>query len=99
RAVEPSTLFGFKVSSKSGSLSGSVSLSVSGTSTRDPRHSTRDDGRLSPAYAPVSKTPSIALATKGWDEEFKKSVGRTVKPSVYGALLEFYPFNCSFWVQ
>jgi hypothetical protein len=30
------------------------------------------------------------------DQEFKKSVGRTAKPNVCGALLEFYPFNCSF---
>ncbi|HOE61163.1 MAG TPA: hypothetical protein PK576_05905, partial [Kiritimatiellia bacterium] len=42
-------------------------------------------------------TRDIRPATKGWDEEFKKSVGRTAKPNVYGALLEFYPFNCSFW--
>jgi len=36
---------------------------------------------------------------KCWDEEFKKSVGRTAKPNVYGALLEFYPFNGSFCGQ
>jgi len=36
---------------------------------------------------------------KCWDEEIKKSVGRTAKPNVYGALLEFYPFNGSFCGQ
>jgi hypothetical protein len=26
------------------------------------------------------------------------AAGTATKPNVYGALLEFYPFNCSFWV-
>jgi len=69
---------GFMVSSKSGS----GSLSGSGSSTRDPRHSTRDDrqGRLSPAYAPVSKTPSIALAAKYGDYVYSRGCSPPKKP-------------------
>ena len=69
---------GFWASSGSGSLSGSGS----GTSTRDPRHSTRDDrqGRLSPAYAPVSKTPSIALAAKYGDYVYSRGCSPPKKP-------------------